>query len=102
MGFGLINPNRAFEKRVAFDSFKTMLEELQHATNIKLHIYSDYYELSYNNNSHSGKVLWTNNQTVNYRDTGPFSYLTQVGTLTQSETLQLNATPIYLINKESI
>jgi hypothetical protein len=82
VGFGLINPRKNLEKRAAFDAFKTMLKALQGAKDIKLVKHKKHYELSYRNLSHEGKILWTNDETVEYKEH------------------QLSGTPLYLITKE--
>lgn len=100
VGFGLINPNKELQKRQAYFVFKTMVSELQDATGIKLNVHKEYYELSYSNIQYKARILWTNNQNVSFKESGPFTYKDKEGNLLQSEHLELTASPLYLINKE--
>ncbi len=100
VGFGLINPLKDFEKRSAFDAFKTMYTELHNATDIKLLQHQDYFELQYRNASHEAKLLWTNNIDVHYEVDDVVSYLTRDGKKQTATHLTLTGKPIYLMTKE--
>lgn len=101
VGFGLINPNKNLEKRAAFYAFKTMMEQLASAHNIKLIVHKTYYELSYSHSKYSASVLWTNNTEISYPLENKASYITRDGKPMQTQNLIITASPIYLIHKES-
>lgn len=100
VGFGLINPLKNLEKRPAFYAFKTLVNELKYAKDIRYKEYANYYELAYTNKEHEAKVLWTNNKIISYKEDRAFNYLTQDAKKQSSREVQLTASPIYIITKK--
>jgi hypothetical protein len=98
-GFGLIDPLNDMQKRPSYFAFKTLVSELQEAKNIIYKEHAHYFELSYTNDKHEAKALWTNNSEYNY-PVKAAQLITRDGNSEVATKLSLTASPIYLITKE--
>ncbi len=101
-GFGLIDPRDHLRKRSAFDAFKTMLEQLQGATEIKLIQHRHYFQLNYTMAHDKRSVLWTNDTSFILALASNTACLSRDGKHFKSDQLTLSGQPTYLLSNEHL
>ena len=100
-GYGLVDNRDGIEKRVAFETFKFMIQNLKEAQFLRLDIKRDYYILQCLVNNQLLQIHWTLKPTT-LQNEDFFTVYTKEGALIEDSTLSIGSSPLYIYIKDAL
>jgi len=100
-GYGLIDNRNGIKKRSAFQTYKTMIQNLKNAQFLRLDIKRGYYILQFLVDNTLLQIHWSLKPT-SLRNEDFFTVYSRDGDIIKSETLDIGSSPLYIYIKDAV